>query len=704
MKFKIHPAIGIARMGDSPTNFYLSPEQVGQLPIDCDQDGNAILSPDGQEQPISTFKDDHQRIKRQAARFRVYAYGDDGQSGQEVQIGQTIQMTNPKTGQLMTGEIVDIEWVVYLANKKACWYEFKQTAGEHGYQPDHPLRNADVTGDDARLQLIIDPGPQTVSYQNPKKRTAQFARGQNPGYTQTFPPPLTPRSIDTLGELKATQQNNYNRLVVLGGYGNSGTYKSSFGNPVIKNYANNDGWFDDTSDGPVMARIQYKVLTEDGRPPDPATPATLFANVDASAWVIVGYPRYAPQITDIVTMDDLVYDLSVRQFGYNVYMYGVPPFDGTHTPPDPSDAKALALWRKQAQWNADYYPYFWRDIWPLLTRPNNYQWVMDFDAFTGGDPHNTTPGLQGNFDPNLLSVPPHEGEDPGLRAQRRQWRMRLWGVLRRPGQENLWTVAPDPTNPNYRPVAMPFLCGDNPLSNTAASKFLRLTDTQLFILKQWAEGKFINEKDEDIPTTNPEQSSQTGSDLDRGVLSNLLGGSFCPGGETSWIMRNPAIYAEAYRLNLNQNFGLNALSAASKRSLGPIPQPLSLQGNLATGLEPGDITKYSGIPWQSDFNECSTQGINITYEDWNNLYPKSTGDPALDPAQQIIQNTYWWPAHRPMTVNNVPWALGIPQSRQGDLKMVLAWKDLGFVKDNPDYTPDNGQPQYIQVERNDSNL
>ncbi|MEN3331101.1 MAG: hypothetical protein V7641_466 [Blastocatellia bacterium] len=709
MKFKIHPAIGIARLGDSPNSFYLAPEQVGQLPIDCDLDGNAILTPDGQEQPISNFKDDKQRVRRQGARFRVYAYDDNGQTGQEVQIGQTIQMTNPKTGQLITGEVDDIEWTVYLANKKACWYEFQETAGEHGYGPKHPLRNADIKGSDARLQLIIDPGPQTVDYRHAKKRQAQFARGKDPGYTQTFPPPLVPNSIDTLGELKVTQQNNYNRLVVLGGYGNSGTYKTGFGNPVITNYANNDGWFDDTSDGPVMARIRYKILSEDGRPPDPVAERKpyLYADVDVSAWVIVGYPRYAPQITDIVTMDDLIYDLSVREFGYDIYLYGVPPFDGTHTPPDPSDAKALASWRKQAQYNSDYYPYFWRDIWPLLTRPNNYQWVMDFDAFTGGDPHNTTAGGEGNFDPNLLSVPPYEGEDPGLREQRRQYRARIWGVLRKPGQENLWQSAINPATPNYRPVLMPYLCGDNPLTNTAAAKFLRLTDTQLFLLKQWTEGKFINEKDEDIPTTNPEQSSQTGSDLDRGVLSNLLGGSFCPGGEASWIMRNPAIYAAAYRINLNRNFTLNALGATSQQPLlqEPQPQPLSLKGDLATGLEPGDITKYSGVPWQSDFNECSTQGINLTYEDWNKLYD-NTGDPMLDPAQQIVQNTYWWPAHRPMQVFNskgsqTNWSQGIPPSRQGDLKMVTAWKALGFVKYDPD---PNAPAPYFEVERNDSEL
>lgn len=710
MNFKIHPAIGIARVGDSPTSFYLSPEQAGQLPIECDQDGNAVLK-DGKEQPISKFKDGQGRVKRQAARFRVYGYDDGSQQGQELQVGQQIEVVQTKTGRMMTGKVVDIEWTVYLANKKASWYEFRQLDGEHGYDDTHPLRNADVTGPDARQQLIIDPGPQTVSYTDQKQRTAQFAKGQNPGYTQSFPPKLNPFSIETLGELKATQQDKYNRLVVLGGFGHAGSYKKGFGEPVIEHYANNAGWFDDVSDGPVMARVKYEVLKEDGRDPNPRTPKFLYATVDTPAWVIVGYPRYVPEILDIITMDEIVYDVAVREFGYNPYLYGTPPFSGTQSPPDASDAKALALWREQAQWNPDYYPYFYRDIWPILIRPNNYQWVMDFDAFTGGDPHNNTSGGGGNFDPTVISIPPYEGEDPEKQKQRRKQRMFIWGVLRKPGLENLWNFPLDPNapedlwnfslNPNTPedlPVLMPFLCGDNPLSNTVPSKFLRLTDTQLFILKQWAEGKFINEKDEDIPITIPEQAAATGTDLDRGVLSNLLGGSFCPGGEATWIMRNPAIYAEPYRIKHSPYFTIDALSTWQ-------PQPLSLPGDLQTqldpgsmqiGLEPGDLTKYSALPWQADFNECSTQDIDITYEKWNVIYPLSVGDPV----QQITQMTYWWPAHRPVMVGNAPWSQGIPQTNAGDLKMVTAWKDLGFVLN----VPVNGSPNFVQVERNDQNL
>src|ERR1051325_4316727 len=51
----IHPAIGIARVGNSPDEWFLGPEVPGPHPI-----------------PRGGFKDSAGRIKRQAARFRLY--------------------------------------------------------------------------------------------------------------------------------------------------------------------------------------------------------------------------------------------------------------------------------------------------------------------------------------------------------------------------------------------------------------------------------------------------------------------------------------------------------------------------------------------------------------------------------------------------------------------------------------------------------
>jgi len=676
MKFKIHPAIGIARLGDSPTDFYISPEGPGELPIDCDKDGVTRPDPQNGEQRVTRFKDAQGRIKRQAARFRVYGY-DGNDNGHELRVGEEVEVIVEKTGQTIRGTLEDIQWTVYLANKKASWYEFQETLGEHGYPADAKRRNADITDPSQRQRLIIDPGPQTVSAHPEASRRAAFKQGANPTYPTSFPPPtLQPRAIDTLGDLIVTTQDEHHRLLVLGGHGNSGSFKSGFGEPKITAYANNDGWFDDTSDGPVTATLSIKVLKVDGEDPAVPFPAPVTVPVDVPAWVLVGYPRYAPQLVDIITMEETIYDVAVRQLAYAPHLYGVAPFDGTQKPP--TTPSALKLWREQATWNTEYRPWFWRDIWPILKRPSSYQWVMDFDSMAGGDPHNTTPGGHGNLDPQVLSVPPQKGEDR-YRAQRGF----VYGVLRKQGEENLYRRAADPRDPTRRIIGMPDLCGDNPLSNTVPSKFLRLTDTMLFLLKQWAEGKFINEREENIEP--PRSTEPTGDALDRGVLGNLLGGSFCPGAEAAWIVRNPALYAEPFRIRHSPNTQPGALSQSS---------------NLAQGLEPGDVTKYSAQPWQSDFNECSTQVIDITYDTWNKINLASIGDPT----KQILQTIYWWPSHRPMEVLNtdgsqqVKWSRPIPANDQGDLLMVTAWKELGFVfRALPENDP---KAKFVEVERN----
>jgi hypothetical protein len=481
--YRSHPAIGIARLGNSPNEFYLAPETTGGLPTVCDTGGNPILDAHGQEQPVASFKDEQGRILRQAARFRVYVYDDANPQGRELKIGDPIQ------GLESCGTLVDIQWTVYVANKKAIWYEFQELNGEHGYDKKHPLRNAGITNKHARRQLIIDPGPQTVNCTT--QTAAEFARDQNPGYTQTFPPPLQPNSIDTLGELMT---NAANHLIVLGGYGNSGCWSRTGdpAGPVIKHYANNDGWFDDVADGPVTAILAY--YSEEDQ-------ETRYVNVEDPSWVVVGYPRYAPEIVDMITMDEVIYDLGVREFAHNPYLYGTGPFD-TPAPVDPADPNALKLWRAAPkQWNPDYYPYFWKEIWPIVSRPDQMQWVTDVLTISS-DPHDTAAGGGGNFDRDQISRPPKCKNTPEcagrcdgdcLEDPYRAMRQYIYAMLRKPGEENLFTDTYHPARTGGRAL-MPLLAGDNPLTNTVTSKFLRLTDTQLFLLQQWADGMLINEK------------------------------------------------------------------------------------------------------------------------------------------------------------------------------------------------------------------
>lgn len=754
--YKIHPGIGIARLGNSIDEFYLAPETPAGRPQDCDNLGNPRFGPDGVTPLlVKSYKDAQGRVKRQAARFQVYVYDETSPEGRPLKLGDFVE------GGGNRGTLVDIHWRVYLANKKACWFQFNATDGEHGYAPGTPRRNPQVTGS-SRARLIVDPGPRIVNATT--KRRAAFDRSGEGAYATTFPPTnLQPFTIDTLGEMMT---DDMGRLVLLGGHGHSGSDTTDPAGPETGDYANNDGWWDDTSDGPVMARlVMFSGEVQQKR----------YFDVEYPAWAIVGYPRYVPEILDMVTMDDVLHDLSLRDFASDTELYGQL---GTFDQPqaiDAHNAGQLSHWlASRLTWNRAYRPWFFRDIWPILFRPDEYRWLCDVLG-QSNYPHDQQ--QRGTFDPYKLCVAPQQFKSrqerdaadtraaPLLRANASQgeayfetakkdnnpnkqglwirdqyWAMRnfLYDLLRVGGEENAFKVLDRVRSRINNLPLMPLLCGDNPLTNTAPAKFLRLTDYQLFILKQWADGHFIDDKAmgwlpkdynpfQPYPTTPP----TNGHALDRGVLTNVLGGAFCPGGEAGWIMRNPSVYWEPYRIKADRSLS-DFFQTAAQANQVPVAansadftfsmeNPLSQDSDFAIGLQPGDLTKYMALPWQTDFNECTTQPIDITYADWNNLYPASEGDARLRGSQKVWE-TMWWPAHRPLqvwenigggTLSQLDWSRGIPQIDAGDMKMVSEWSKLPFLILNPVLTPQdlkeppdlypNGAPKFIAAERNKGN-
>src|SRR5690242_5460269 len=111
----IHPAVGVARVGDSPDEYFLGPEQPG-----------------GAETPAS-YKDKSGRVKRQAVRFRVFAYDES-----DAVLGE------------LTAEDGEITWTVHLRNGKGAAQQFTGDG----------RRNAGVADRDS---LVIDPGPRTIT-------------------------------------------------------------------------------------------------------------------------------------------------------------------------------------------------------------------------------------------------------------------------------------------------------------------------------------------------------------------------------------------------------------------------------------------------------------------------------------------------------------------------------------------------------------
>jgi hypothetical protein len=187
-------------------------------------------------------------------------------------------------------------------------------------------------------------------------------------------------------------------------------------------------------------------------------------------------------------------------------------------------------------------------------------------------------------------------------------------------------------------------------------------------------------------------------------------------------MRNPSIWAEPYRIKADPAF-YNFGQTPAQANTGSVPDSnyafyagddLSQSNDFVTGLQPGDLTKYMSVPWQADFNECSTQTVDVTYEKWNEIYPESDNDKRMEREQRVWE-TLWWPAHRPMQTYEVSspggsptwmdWTPGVPQTNAGDLKMVTEWWRLSMVRRNPasDEKPSTSGlpdiPPYISVER-----
>ncbi|MBY5163622.1 CTQ-dependent lysine 6-oxidase LodA [Salsipaludibacter albus] len=650
---RIHPSIGVARLGNSPDEFYLAPEAVGGLPIACDAAGNPVLDDDGEVTFVEQFKDGVGRIKRQAARFRVFADTDDGP--QPVELGD---------------EVERITWTVHIANKKPIWFTFSELQGDLEFGPDNsyanqdiPVNNSDVAGD-ARKALMIDPGPRSIERPGD---VVEMSSSTIPSSYRfgSFPPRSSGGTpITTLGELRMDEAGN---LVALGGFGNVA------GSGDITSFRGASGYHDDIADGVVLATIHL----------------TSGETIDAEpAWLLVGSPKYAPELVNITTLWDTAYDTAVRFLGAAPDIYD----------PQADTAAAFAPdggYTPLAGFDPDHVVDFTTDVEPILERIADYRWVADVPYLSDV----ATPG----FDVTDAS--------DANRANRERF-FRLFRVPVLP--EHYDDVGPSfPNGPNqlFADSGIPLLplnSGDNSVTNDGPIyKFETLSATQYFFLHQWAVGSFTvgeADRDDDLPTR-----------LDRAGIGNCVGAPFSPGIETTWITRNAPIYAALARLKVAHFDGSNADLATYYADNG-----LSTTADEAEGLgcEPGDLTKRMAIPWQSDFQECTVQTPNIT-DPLVNQFADGTGI-EVPPAYYV----YWWPPQSPMHVvagslepedqvldavvsridgqpiipagQRVPYQRGIASVQD----MLDSWSRLGFVVDRGPAD----MPYFVETERNSQAL
>ncbi len=251
---RIYPPLGIARVGNAAEAdaYVIGPEVVGGPPT----------LPDGAPARfVSDFRTETGEIKRQAARFHVYAHLKDG-SVVEV-----------------TAASAQIEWRVAIANLKAGWYEFNQAMDlPRGLAREAQQRNRALSPPGGRAALDIVPKPRSIAGRN--AAAVAFDDGAFWG-KKVY-----------LGELRTDAEG---RLLLLGGRGTSAPFK-----PGMKptTFANNNGWHDDVADGPVRATVTFP-----GAKPMEAE----------AGYVVATPPNYAPGVSGVVTMDDCVRETFQRQ-------------------------------------------------------------------------------------------------------------------------------------------------------------------------------------------------------------------------------------------------------------------------------------------------------------------------------------------------------------------------------------------------------
>lgn len=648
---KIHPGLGIARLGNSPDEFFVGPEAPGDVPA-----------------PHGGFKDGEGRIKRQAARFRIYAY-----DAQDRAIGE------------LTAAEADIKWTVRLANAKASYEMFLGRYWDLQYpqlEGKHPLRNQEVSDPAQRDQLLVI-RPDSVSIAGCNEGGAQYELtgrigplvytpvtsdtreeltgsrsgflnvpiygpdspgaeqlgrelterakkyGWQPGVLQQ-PTAESPQVQVYLGEART---DAHGRLLVLGGRGASASLVPE--NPVgylneDSYYANNDYWYDDTSDGEISA----EVTLADGR----------LVEVRANSWVLVTPPKFAPPVEPLTTLWERALEVAEQKWPER------------HARP--------------AQVS------FAQDVYPLLRSLNQYQWVNAFALSQHGAGMVFDP-----LDPSIFPLLHEKEKNPRAADMRRHVFERLRKPIallqaENPGLSLAELVVSPAANALANSTLMPQMYGDGgawiapsaSADRTPGGPYVTygtLSPRQYETLRRWARGDFEDDwptgaQPSELPRRRPLESFPAADQpraLDRASLEPCIGGPFYPGIEITYVCEDPALWAELGRLDWSR-------------------------------LAPGDITRHMALPWQADFSECNTR--------W---WPAQRPDDVVSEEQyEAVVRSYDQTLDGPLAdtlATRVAWGRGLPaQSPALDNAMIEEWHDLGFVV--PKQGPDS---QVVFIER-----
>ena len=646
---RIHPGIGIARLGDSD-EFYIGPEAPGVV---VDPGGSKGPGPNG-----GTYRDSGARLKRQAQRYRVYAYDSHDKVVAELTSDSDL--------------VQSIRWRVHVRNMKAANFAFQ---GPYLFDPDK-LRNPSIQAGMKPIErdkLIIDPGVHTIDSGQTGPVIMKgdvftgIEKGMLPGQLrfEGFTPKDPSKEVEVTYkaakdiELGRLRLDSKGRLLFVPAPGKGEcvtTPKVALSNPSEtvnppngpedgKNpltnqfaYFNVPGWWDDTCCGEIDVTVTLKdgtVLSTRDNVKSATDEGT--RNPHAGAWIVTAPPKFAPHMYHVVSILDRVYESFPEAYPY-----------------------------------AKQKTNFYRDVYPIFAKAVNYGWVHAAAAGVTPEARDVAhgPKQQGNL---LNSAYMAALIDPGEKSK--STRRTVYDLMRHaPGKRGRLVdslMPPPPERPtswkgeefkrDEEDFKMPKLWGtggkpaqNRQLGTNFPDQFLSLTDWQLNHLKEWADGKFeVGVPPRPVALESLPLAEQPHA-LDSSALEPTVGGGFHPGIELPYLIIYREYFAEAFRVN--------------------------------KGVEPGVLAAYMSSPWQGDFWSC---------------------------------NTAWWPTERPdivfeydeknQTRTYKEWFRGYDEhgeplrSTDGYHQMAYAWSKLGMVlpvrNEDGGYLKDNGEIVFVERER-----
>ncbi|HZY38609.1 MAG TPA: LodA/GoxA family CTQ-dependent oxidase, partial [Mucilaginibacter sp.] len=299
---------------------------------------------------------------------------------------------------------------------------------------------------------------------------------------------------------------------------------------------------------------------------------------------------------------------------------------------------------------------FYKDVYPILSRLSSTQWVNEGFFMLFGT--NSPSDFQDKDYLKVLSSP-----DVSHQAER----VRVFSWFRYTNSKE------------YLPAKVPPHYGD--LFGDYASLpavDLSVTLTQYEILQRWAEGDFtagtIAGEVDFEKLSLPEQTDA----LLKAPLAECLGGPFHPGIEITWPFRHLMMWEAPYRLKLLPE------NEAVRDDYGPIlTGAIALgEGGPLDGSGPGSLTRWLGVPWQTDEASCLS-GYDVTLylplpSFWSVRVPNTvlSSDsfdraslPSLNDGQRLKHFAY-----------RVDWLRDFSSSYVTRInKMVKSWHQLGVI-------------------------